>query len=194
MNENSSQWKIIGNSKYSSKNKCLLSRIFTWSSNCVLRINYLKFSIIHPRCIKVGPQWCTVFIADFGVFLHHIGSDSNPGMTLEKPSHLLDSDVLRSCLYQSNKIVRPDFGRSYRHLSFCNSQWKTGHFTLLYYIIPSLPHPVSADYFRIRYRGKMVFLLLVHVHELHFNKTYTYPTHNLPYTNTSKLTWNKPLL
>ena len=95
---------------------------------------------------------------------------------------------------QKRKIIRPDFSRSYRHLSFSNSQWKTGHFTLLYYIIPSLPHPVSADYSRIRYRGKMVFLILVHVHDLYFNKTYTYPTPNLSYTNTSKLTWNKPLL
>ena len=40
----------------------------------------------------------------------------------------------------------------------------------------------------------MVFLILVHVHGLHFNKTYTYPTPNLSYINTSKLTWNKPLL
>ena len=92
------------------------------------------------------------------------------------------------------KTIRPDFGLSYRHLSFSNSQWKTGYFTLLYYIIPSLLHPVSADYFWIRYRGKMVFLILVHVHDLHFNKTYTYPTPNLSDTNTSKLTWNKPLL
>ena len=84
---------------------------------------------------------------------------------------------------KKKKIIRPDFGRSYRHLSFSNSQWKTGHFTLLYYIIPSLPHPVSTDYFRIRYRGKMVFLILVHGHDLHFNKTYTYPTPNLSYTN-----------
>ena len=90
--------------------------------------------------------------------------------------------------------IKPDIGRSYRHLSFSNSQWKTGHFTLLYYIIPSLPRPVSADYFRIRYRGKMEFLILVHVHDLHLNKTYTYPTPNLSYTNTTKLTWNKPLL
>ena len=66
--------------------------------------------------------------------------------------------------------------------------------TPLLYIIPSLPHSVSADYFWIRYQGKMVFLILVHVHDLHFNKTYTYPTSNLSYTNTSKLTWNKPLL
>ena len=42
-----------------------------------------------------------------------------------------------------------------------------GHFTLLYYIIPSLPHPVFADYFWIRYRGKMVFLILVHVHDIY---------------------------
>ena len=118
-------------------------------------------------------------------FLHHIGSDRNPGMTLEEPSRLLDRDVLRSCLYQSNQIVRPDFGRSYRHLSFSNSQWKTGHFTLLYYIIPSLPHPVSAAYSRSRYRGKMVFLVLGHVLDLHFNKTYTYPTPNL--SNISKI-------
>ena len=25
-------------------------------------------SLIHPRCIKVGLQWCTVFIADFGLY------------------------------------------------------------------------------------------------------------------------------
>ena len=40
----------------------------------------------------------------FRVFLHHIGSDRNPGMTLEEPSCLLDHDVLRSCLYPSKKI------------------------------------------------------------------------------------------
>ena len=38
--------------------------------------------------------------------------------------------------------------------------------TPLLYIIPFLPHPVSADNFRIRYRGKMVFSILAHVHEL----------------------------
>ena len=42
--------------------------------------------------------------------------------------------------------------------------------TPLLYIIPSLPHPVSADYFWIRYRGKMVFSILVHVHELHLTR------------------------
>ena len=35
---------------------------------------------------------------------------------------------------KKKKIIRPDFGRSYRHLSFSNSQWETGHSTLLYYI------------------------------------------------------------
>ena len=61
------------------------------------------FSIIHPRCIKEAFSDATVFIADFGLFLHHIGSDRNPGMILEEPSRLLDHDVLRSCLYQSKK-------------------------------------------------------------------------------------------
>ena len=50
-----------------------------------------------------------------------------------------------------------------------------------------------ADYFRIRYRGKMVFLILVH--DLHLTRlTHIPPQKNLSYTNTSKLTWNKPLL
>ena len=48
----------------------------------------------------------------------------------------------------------------------------------------------SADYFRIRYRGKMVFLILVHVHELHLTRLTQIPPPNLSYTNTSKLTWN----
>ena len=35
---------------------------------------------------------------------------------------------------KKKSLIRPDFGRSYRHLSFSNSQWKTGHSTSLYYI------------------------------------------------------------
>ena len=64
---------------------------------------YIYISIIHPRCIKKVYSDATVFIADFGLFLHHIRSDSNPGMTLEEPSRLRDRDVLRSCLYQSKE-------------------------------------------------------------------------------------------
>ena len=60
-------------------------------------------SIIDPRCIKEVFSDATVFIADLGLFLHHIGSDRNPGMTLEEPSRLRDRDVLRSCLYQSKE-------------------------------------------------------------------------------------------
>ena len=119
-----------------------------------------------------GLQGCTVNIADFGLFLHHIGSDSNPGMTLEEPSRLCDHDVLHSCLYQSKEknVIRPDFGRSYRHLSFSKQPMKTGYSTHLCYIIPSLPHPVSTGYFRNRYRGKALFLILVRVHDIHFTR------------------------
>ena len=53
-----------------------------------------------------GLQWCAVFIADFGLFLHHISSDSNPGLTLKEPSRLRDRDVLRSCLYHSIATMR----------------------------------------------------------------------------------------
>ena len=68
--------------------------------------------MIHPRCIKEVFSDVTVFIADFGLFLHHIGSDSNPVMTREEQSHLRDRDVLRSCLYQSKQksikaVLRP---------------------------------------------------------------------------------------
>ena len=62
-----------------------------------------NISIIHLRCIKEVLSDATVFIADFGLLLHHIGSDSNPGMTLEEPSRLHDRDVLRSCLYQNKE-------------------------------------------------------------------------------------------
>ena len=80
-----------------------------------------------------GLQWCAVFIADFGLFLHHISSDSNPGLTLKEPSRLRDRDVLCSCLYQSKEKInkKPDFGRSYRHLSFSKQPMKTGHLNLL---------------------------------------------------------------
>ena len=87
----------------------------------------------------------------------------------QKPRHESQAaSLIATCYARAStkaKIIRPDFGRSYRHLFFSNSQWKTGNFTLLYYIITSLLHPVSADYFRIRYRGKMAFLILVHVHD-----------------------------
>ena len=58
-----------------------------------------------------GLQWCAVFIADFGLFLHHIGSDSNPGMILKEPSRLRDRDMLHLCLYQSKEkiIIRPEY-------------------------------------------------------------------------------------
>ena len=39
--------------------------------------------------------------------------------------------------------------------------------TPLLYIIPSLPHPVSADYFRIRYRGKMVNIY-IYIYKLNY--------------------------
>ena len=52
--------------------------------------------------------------------------------------------------------------------------------TPLLYIIPSLPHFVSADYFRIRYRGKMVFSILVHVHELHSTRLTQIPPQIYP--------------
>ena len=64
-------------------------RIFVKTQN-VLRIQLELFwkmnsiSIIHLRCIKEVFSDATVFIADFGLFLHHIGSDSNPGMTSTK--------------------------------------------------------------------------------------------------------------
>ena len=151
-------------------------------------------SIIHPRCIKVGLQWCTVFITDFGFFCIILAPTATPAWLWKSQAASLIATCYACASTKAIIIIGPDFGRSYRHLSFSNSQWKTGHFTLLYYIIPSLPHLVSTDYFQIQYRGKMVFLILVHIHDLHFNKTYTYPTPNLSYTNTSKLTWNKPLL
>ena len=70
-----------------------------------------------------GLQWCAVFITDFGLFLHHISSDSNPGLTLKEPSRLRDRDVLRSCLYQSKEKInkKPDFGRSYFLLEIIDS-------------------------------------------------------------------------
>ena len=41
-------------------------------------------------------------------YMHHIGSDSNPGLTLEEPSRLLDRDVLRSCKNKTDKAgLRP---------------------------------------------------------------------------------------
>ena len=94
-----------------------------------------------------GLQGCAVFIADFGLFLHHIGSDSNPGITLEEPNRLRDRNVLRSCLYQSKeKIIRPDFGRSYRHLSFSKQPMKTGYSTLLCYILHNYKYESSASF------------------------------------------------
>ena len=88
--------------------KILLSQTFVLQlSNTGRLINItcvcVYISIIHLRCIKEVFSDATVFIADFGLFLHHISSNSNPGMTLEEPSRLRDHNVLRSCLYQSKE-------------------------------------------------------------------------------------------
>ena len=85
------------------------------------------FSIIHLRCIKEVFSDATVFIADFGLFLHHIGSDSNLGMTLEEPNRLRDRDVLRSCLHQSKEFFFYKGRSSTVLIDICpleNSQWK----------------------------------------------------------------------
>ena len=95
-------------------------------------------SIIHPRCIKVGLQWCTVFIADFGFFAsYRLRQKRRHDSGRAKPppwSRRVTLVPLPKQKYIYIYIIWPDFGRSYRHLSFSKSQWKTGHFTLLYYI------------------------------------------------------------
>ena len=91
-----------------------------------------------------GLQWCAVFIANFGLFLHHISSDSNPGLTLKEPSRLRDRDVLRSCLYQRKEKInkKPDFGRSYRHLYiYIYIYWQ--HFFINAYLIEYNSHFLS---------------------------------------------------
>ena len=122
---------------------CINEGVFFLSkgySRCILSFvnwafNTFHISLIHPRCIKEVFSDATVFIADFGLFLHHIGSDSNPGMTLEEPSRLRDCVVLRSCLYQSKKNL--DQGQTSAVLiDICplvNSQWKQGipHFSAI---------------------------------------------------------------
>ena len=45
---------------------------------CVCIYIYIYISIIYSRCTKDVFSDGTVFIADFGLFLHHIGSDRNP--------------------------------------------------------------------------------------------------------------------
>ena len=64
---------------------------------------------------------------------HHIGSNSNSGMTLEESSCLQDSDMLRTVtlLKQSKKPVRPDFDRSLLTYVIQHQIMKTGHFALL---------------------------------------------------------------
>ena len=72
---------------------------------------YIYVYIYPFQSYILGLQWCAVFIADFGLFLHHISSDSNPGLTLKEPSRLRGRDVLRSSLYQSKEKInkKPDY-------------------------------------------------------------------------------------
>ena len=57
-----------------------------------------SISIIHPRCIKEVFSDATVFIANFGLFLHHIGSDSNLySGVLFYQENLVDIALRHSC-------------------------------------------------------------------------------------------------
>ena len=106
--------------------------LFAVGWGCRKHRNECSFiSIIHPRCIKEVFSDATVFIADFGLFLHHIGSDSKPrhdsGRVKPPPWSLVP-------LPKQRKIqIRPDFGRSYRHLSFSKQPIKTAFHTPLLY-------------------------------------------------------------
>ena len=82
------------------------------------------------------------------------------------------ASVIATCYARASTIANKNLNKGRTSavlIDICplvNSQWKQGIPHSLLYIIPSLPHPVSAVYFRNRYRGKMLFLILVH--DLHF--------------------------
>ena len=101
----------------SSKNNVYLYTLFLLTSIVLSSLYNNKYCYFnHTSMIHQGGlQWCAVFIADFGLFLHHIGSDSNLGITLKEPSRLRDRDVLRSCLYQS-KEKKYMYIRTQRHI------------------------------------------------------------------------------
>ena len=97
---------------------------------------YIYISIIHPRCIKEVFSNATVFIADFGLFCIISAPTETPAWIWKSQAVSLITTCYAHASTKAKKffLIRLDFGHSYRHLSFSNSQWKTGHSTLLYYI------------------------------------------------------------
>ena len=141
-----------------------------------------------------GLQWCKLSSLPISGYFCIISAPTvNPAWLWKSQTASVIATCYARASTKAKKIqIRPDFGRSYRHLSFSKQPMKTGHSTLLCYIIPSLPHPVSAVYFRNRYRGKMLFWYSSMIYISQDSHTNLPP--KLSYTNTSKLTWIKPLL
>ena len=71
---------------------------------CAFRfiVTSVHILIIHPRCIKVGPQWCTVFIANFRLCIMSAPTATPTGFWKSQATSLI-ATCYAPCLCQSNK-------------------------------------------------------------------------------------------
>ena len=125
-----------------------------------ISIIYIFFiSIIHLRCIREVFSDALSLLPISGYFSIISAPTVTPAWLWKSQAASMISMCYARASTKAKKkiIIRPDFSRSYRHLSFSKQPMKTRHSTLLCYIIPSLPHLVSPSYFRNRYQSKMLF-------------------------------------
>ena len=97
--------------------------------NSCARSSQWGISIIHPRCIKVGLQWCTIFIADFGLYASY--------RLLQKPRH--DYGRAKPPSWSRRAMLVPPTKKNKLIINFTvwlifyefDSIWKRMHLTLL---------------------------------------------------------------
>ena len=140
------------------KQHALLVEIHNGSANTKILQCLGVISIIQLKCIREVFSDALSSLPISGYFCIISALTVTPAwLWKSQAASVIATCYARTSTKTKKKIIRPDFGRSYRHLYFSKQPMKTGHSTLLCYIIPSLPHPVSRGYFRNRYRGKRFF-------------------------------------
>ena len=121
-------------------------------------------SIIHLRCIREVFSNVLSSLPISGYFCILSAPTVTPAWLWKSQS----ASVIATCYARASTKAKkkinkkPDFSRSYRHLSFSKQPMKTGHSTLLCYIIPSLPHVFISGWYctyellvKYVYRNKM---------------------------------------
>ena len=195
---NSKQFKVYIFVKLKKKSEKSFQKVFPLFIEGLLYIYiyiYIYFiSIIHPRCIREVFSDALSSSPISGYFCIISAPTVTPAWLWKSQA----ASVIATCYARASTKAKKKKKKTHKAglIVICpsvNSHENRAFYTPLLYIIPSLPHPVSTGYFGFGAEVRCYFNTRSRPwFTLH--KTYTNLPPNLSYTNTSKLTWIKPLL